>query len=152
MAETRIFVDPENCGHPRDGSPGSSDACGLIGDHALPRAMTTPKEQAAEVLAATWVCVQGAPPGRGLPSARPLDGDCHAGISRGVVLTSVTHLAPLFAEERRKVWDEGVDAAFRGAITRQNGDDVKRSNPYRERADTYAEAQTPTTTTKENES
>lgn len=37
------------------------------------------------------------------------------------------------AEQRGavKAWDEGVDAAFRGAITRQNAADVKRTNPYR---------------------
>lgn len=29
-----------------------------------------------------------------------------------------------------KAWDEGVDAAFRGAITRQNASDVKSRNPY----------------------
>jgi len=28
-------------------------------------------------------------------------------------------------------WDEGVEAAFRGAIVRQNADDVKSRNPYR---------------------
>lgn len=32
---------------------------------------------------------------------------------------------------KARAWDEGVDAAFRGAITRQNSNDVKRSNPYR---------------------
>lgn len=32
------------------------------------------------------------------------------------------------------VWDDGVDAAFRGAITRQNAADVKRGNPYRKAA------------------
>lgn len=35
------------------------------------------------------------------------------------------------AETLAATYDEGVDAAFRGAITRQNADDVKRSNPYR---------------------
>jgi hypothetical protein len=29
-------------------------------------------------------------------------------------------------------WDDGVDAAFRGAVMRQNASDVKRANPYRE--------------------
>lgn len=29
------------------------------------------------------------------------------------------------------IWDAAVDAAFRGAITRQNAADVKRANPYR---------------------
>lgn len=32
---------------------------------------------------------------------------------------------------RADAWDEGVRRAFRGAIMRQNADDVSRSNPYR---------------------
>lgn len=30
-----------------------------------------------------------------------------------------------------QAWDEAVDAAFCGAVTRQNADDVRRGNPYR---------------------
>lgn len=34
-------------------------------------------------------------------------------------------------------WDKGVDAAYRGAVTRQNAEDVRRSNPYRAEADAF---------------
>lgn len=35
------------------------------------------------------------------------------------------------AAQAEAAWDEGVDAAFLGAITRRNAEDVKRSNPHR---------------------
>lgn len=33
--------------------------------------------------------------------------------------------------DKAQAFDEGVSAAFMGAVTRQNAEDVKRDNPYR---------------------
>ncbi len=47
------------------------------------------------------------------------------------VMRVLARVEQMRRDARPRLWEEGVDAAFRGAILRQNAEDVKKRNPYR---------------------
>lgn len=84
------------------------------------------RERLTEVLLRTWYGAHG----------WDVDDDANEALSPANREIAGTVIDALLASDaldavRGEVWDEGVDAAFRGAVTRQNAADVKRGNPYR---------------------